>query len=113
MYELKIEWFRPYSVSTMSKDHFTYLQSVMPTLITKLEKSFPDRLNNVNYNLHDHGAKGLVGLNLHSDKYPSSLFWIDERLDVRPSFDTLKGGNDHYIFNTELKKLLTYMLKTN
>jgi hypothetical protein len=95
----------------MSNKHFIYLQSVMPTLITTLEKSFPDRLNNVNYNLHDHGSKGLVGLNIHSDKYPSSLFWIDERLDVRPSFGSLESGNDQYLFNTQLKKLLTYMLK--
>ena len=93
----------------MSTRTFASLQLLMPAIIAQLEMTYPDIFSDTNYNLHDHGAKGLIGLNIHSDKYPSTLFWIDERLDVQPSF--MKSSESHRQFNTQLKKKIMGLLK--
>ena len=82
---------------------FVSLQSLMPTIIAHLEMAYPTLFDDATYSLHEQG-KGLIGLNLHSDKYPSTLFWIDERLDVRPAY------RSRY---TEEQRQLDSKLKTN
>ena len=92
----------------MSNRAFVSLQLVMPVIIANLEMSYPNEFNDVNYTLYDHG-KGLVGLNIHSEKYPSTLFWIDERFNVQPSF--MRSTEAQRQFNSQLKKKISDLLK--
>ena len=92
----------------MSVRTFSTLQVLMPTILAHLEMIYPGYFTDATYSIHERG-NGLVGLNLHSDKYPSTLFWIDERFDVQPSFG--KYTELRYQFDSKLKKKLSDLLK--
>ena len=94
----------------MSTHIFHTLQVLMPTILSHLEMTYPDYFLDANYSLHERGIdSGLVGLNLHSDIYPSTLFWIDDRLDVQMAFG--KYSEKRYQFDSKLKKQLSDLLK--
>lgn len=94
----------------MSQRIFISLQDFMPVIIAHLEMAYPSKFRDVNYSLQDKSDKGLIGLNIHSDKYPSTLFWIDERLDVRPAFNN-KPSEEQRLFDSKLKKNISDLLK--
>lgn len=87
---------------------FQSLQVLMPAILAHLEMSYPDYFTDANYSLHLR-SKDLVGLNLHSDKYPSTLFWIDESLNVQTAFG--KYTEVRYQFDSKLKKKISELLK--
>lgn len=88
---------------------FVSLQDLMPLIIAHLEMTYPSIFSEVNYSIHDQG-KGLIGLSLHSDTYPVTLFWIDERLDVRPAFRSRYSEHQRQ-FDSNLKKKISELLK--
>ena len=94
----------------MSHRVFLSIQAVMPAVLAHLESIYPEEFSEANYSLHDHVSKGLVGLNLQSDKYPSTLFWIDERLTVQPAF-LHKTSEAHWQLNSQLKRKISDLLK--
>ena len=96
--------------TTMSHRIFLSIQAVMPAILAHLESIYPEEFSEANYSLSDHSKKGLVGLNLHSDKYPSTLFWIDERLTVQPAF-LHKTTEAHWQLNSQLKRKISDLLK--
>lgn len=89
---------------------FLSLQVLMPAILAHLETIYPEEFSEANYSLHDHGSKGLVGLNLHSDKYASTLFWIDERLTVQPAFHNIQSEKQ-YNLNSQVKRKISDLLK--
>ena len=88
---------------------FVSLQHLMPVIIAHLEMAYPSIFSDVTYSLHDQGM-GLIGLSLHSDTYPSTLFWIDARFDVRPAFQSRYTEKQRQ-FDSNLKKKISELLK--
>ena len=96
----------------MSQRIFISLQDLMPVIVAHLEMAYPTEFNNVMYTLQDKTDKGLIGLNIvHSDHKESSLFWIDERFDVRPAFRSSKPSEQQWQFDSKLKKKISDLLK--
>jgi hypothetical protein len=96
----------------MSQRIFISLQRLMPAIVAHLEMSYPTEFNNSIYTLQDKSEKGLIGLNIvHSDNKESSLFWIDERFDVRPAFRSSKPSEQQWQFDSKLKKKISDLLK--
>lgn len=94
----------------MSQRIFVSLQDLMPVIVAHLEMSYPTEFKNVMYTLQDKTDKGLIGLNIHSEDQ-SSLFWIDERFDVRPAFRSVKPTEQQWQFDSKLKKKISDLLK--
>ena len=88
------------------------IEKVMPLIVCELESKYPENFINTEYSLYAHKARGLVGLNLRSDTLPSTLFWIDERLDVRACFGSLGRDESYRLFNKNFQKVLSNKLKS-
>jgi hypothetical protein len=85
---------------------FIVAQVVLPTLVSKLESMYPDKFTNLNYTLHINPGRNTVGLNLSSNGFPSTLFWIDHTFDVRPCFSGSQYGVEKKEYDIKIKNLL-------
>ena len=61
---------------------FTTMQVVIPGILPYLEKLNPDLQDNLSYMLHCNSINNVVGLQIASAKFPSTLFWIDENFNI-------------------------------
>ena len=84
---------------------------LLPKAISQIESIFPDKLKGVKYNLYSYEKRGLIGLNIQSENLPSSLFWIDETLDVRACFGGFRYGEEYRVFTKDFQHTLTKLLR--
>ena len=90
---------------------FSNIENAMPSIIKELQKTYPNDFKNTEYILYPYTKRGLVGLNFKSDSFPSSLFWIDENLDVRACFGSLSRDEKYRVLNKEFQNILNVKLK--
>jgi hypothetical protein len=87
------------------------VQAAMPILISQMNDVYPGFLDDASYKLYPKESKGILGLNIKSEKFSPTLFWIDENLDVRPYYDTLLFGEEKWKIDRAIQKRLPLILR--
>jgi len=85
---------------------FTTMQVVIPGILPYLEKLNPDLQDNLSYMLHCNSINNIVGLEIASTKFPSTLFWIDENFNI--SYDDVNTNKGLVL---DIQKKINSLLK--
>ena len=89
---------------------FISMQIIMPTVVSHLESLYPNKFDNLNYTLHMLPNVNNVGLNVSSNAFPSTLFWIDDTYNVKPSISS-KAMEENKEEIEKIRKLIIALLK--